>query len=83
MKVSQFPAFPTSPTTSLLMKRILLATLGLVGLLVGLGFIMPAVAWWRAHGPALMPVALPLLAGTGLAAAGAFTLFRSLVPTRR
>ncbi len=65
------------------MKRFLFATFGLVGLLVGLAFIMPAVAWWRAHGLAPLQVALPLLAGAAISLAGSLALFRSLVPTHR
>ena len=48
------------------MKRILLIVAGIVGVLVGLGFIMPAVAWWRQSGPDGLRVMLPLLLGTAL-----------------
>ena len=45
------------------MKRILLLVAGVAGTLVGLGFIMPAVAWWRQSGFDGVRVALPLLLG--------------------
>ncbi len=64
------------------MKRTLLALLGTVGLLVGLGFILPAVAWWQAHGLALPQVVLPLILGTVLCGAAGATLMRSIFPAR-
>ncbi len=48
------------------MKRILLLVAGVAGALVGLGFIMPAVAWWRQSGFDGLRVALPLLLGAVL-----------------
>ncbi len=48
------------------MKRILLLVAGVAGGLVGLGFIMPAVAWWRQSGFDGLRVALPLLLGVVL-----------------
>ncbi len=44
------------------MKRILLVA-GVAGVPVALGFIMPAVAWWRQSGFDGVRVALPLLLG--------------------
>ena len=32
------------------MKRILIITIGIIGVLVGMGFVMPAVAQWRQEG---------------------------------
>ncbi len=48
------------------MKRILLLVAGVAGVPVALGFIMPAVAWWRQSGFDGLRVALPLLLGVGL-----------------
>ncbi len=45
------------------MKRILLLVAGVAGVPVALGFIMPAVAWWRQSGFDGVRVALPLLLG--------------------
>ena len=45
------------------MKRILLLVAGVAGVPVALGFIMPAVAWWRQSGFDGLRVALPLLLG--------------------
>lgn len=53
------------------MKRILLLSAGVVGVLVGLGLIMPAVALWRSGSPQTLNIILPLLIGGGLLA-GAF-----------
>ncbi len=47
------------------MKRILLVA-GVAGVPVALGFIMPAVAWWRQSGFDGVRVALPLLLGVVL-----------------
>lgn len=44
------------------MKRILLVA-GVAGGLIALGFILPAVAWWRQSGFDGVRVALPLLLG--------------------
>ena len=49
------------------MKRILLLVAGAAGVLIALGFILPAVAWWRQSGFDGMRVALPLLLGVVLA----------------
>lgn len=59
------------------MKRILLALVGLLALLVGLGFIMPAVAWWQARGIALGAVLLPLGLGGVLLAGSVFAFVKS------
>ena len=48
------------------MKRILLLVAGVAGGLVGPGFILPAVAWWRQSGFDGLRVALPLLLGVVL-----------------
>jgi len=48
------------------MKRILPLVAGVAGVPVALGFIMPAVAWWRQSGFDGVRVALPLLLGVGL-----------------
>jgi hypothetical protein len=48
------------------MKRILLLVAGVAGGLIALGFILPAVAWWRQSGFDGVRVALPLLLGVGL-----------------
>ena len=48
------------------MKRILLLVAGVAGVPVALGFILPAVAWWRQSGFDGVRVALPLLLGVGL-----------------
>ncbi len=53
------------------MKRILIIVAGIVGVLIGLGFIMPAVAWWRQSGPDASHVMLPLLLGGVLMLGGA------------
>ena len=45
------------------MKRILLLVAGVAGGLIALGFILPAVAWWRQSGFDGVRVALPLLLG--------------------
>jgi hypothetical protein len=44
--------------------------LGLVAFYVGLGFVMPAIAYLRSHGIPLVLVALPLMAGTTVSVAG-------------
>jgi hypothetical protein len=44
------------------MKRILVITIGIIGVLVGMGFVMPAVAQWRHEGAMTrLSVALLLL----------------------
>lgn len=48
------------------MKRILLLVAGVAGGLIALGFILPAVAWWRQSGFDGVRVALPLLLGVVL-----------------
>ena len=48
------------------MKRILLLVAGVAGVPVALGFILPAVAWWRQGGFDGVRVALPLLLGVVL-----------------
>lgn len=53
------------------MKRILLALAGVAALLVGLGFIMPAIALFHRNGSVSMGVMGPLALGTMLAGAGA------------
>lgn len=60
------------------MKRILFILTGIIALMVGLGFILPAVAWWRSHGMAMGPVLLPLLFGVGLLAAAGLAFGRAL-----
>ena len=60
------------------MKRILLVITGIVGALVGLGFIMPAVAWWHRHGPDLGAVLLPLILGGGLVAGASFVFAKGV-----
>ena len=65
------------------MKRILFTLAGVVAVLVGLGFVMPAVALWRQEGAlAGVNVAL-LLLGVVLALGGgalAATAFRKVRP---
>lgn len=58
------------------MKRILLIVAGVVGVLVGLGLIMPAVAWWRSSGLDSLKVMLPLLIGVALVLGALFALFK-------
>ena len=48
------------------MKRTTLLVAGLVGLLLALGFIMPAVAWLRQHGFDGRAVLMPLILGGAL-----------------
>ena len=45
------------------MKRILLIVAGIVGVLVGLGLILPAVALWRQGSPETSNIVVPLLFG--------------------
>jgi hypothetical protein len=56
------------------MKRTLLIAAGIVGILVGAGLIMPAVAWWRQNGPDGRAVVIPLAFGTALVLSALFTL---------
>ena len=64
------------------MKRILLMGAGVVGVLVGLGFIMPAVAWWRQGGTDTLRVILPLLLGVALMAGASLALIKGASRTR-
>ncbi|HTH48140.1 MAG TPA: hypothetical protein VMB21_11550 [Candidatus Limnocylindria bacterium] len=58
------------------MKRILLLVAGVVGVLVGLGLIMPAVALWRSGSPQTSSIAFPLFLGLGLVAAAVLALVK-------
>ena len=64
------------------MKRILLIGAGVVGVLVGLGFIMPAVAWWRQGGMDALRVILPLFLGVALMAGALLALIKGAGRTR-
>ena len=61
------------------MKRILLLIAGPAGFLVGLGFILPAVALWRSGSPDTVMIAGPLLLGGVLIGASVFAVHRGLV----
>lgn len=58
------------------MKRILLIVAGIVGVLVGLGLIMPAVALWRDQGPGARDLMPPLLIGVALVLGALFAIVR-------
>ena len=64
------------------MKRILFLVAGVAGLLIGLGFIMPAVAqWW--HEGAMPSSSVALLAlGIGLSMAGVGAALRGIAQGR-
>jgi 4-hydroxybenzoate polyprenyltransferase len=64
------------------MKRILLMGAGVVGVLVGLGFIMPAVALWRQGGTDTLRVILPLFLGVALMAGALLALLKGASRTR-
>ncbi|MGC3959065.1 MAG: hypothetical protein QM813_14315 [Verrucomicrobiota bacterium] len=53
------------------MKRTINITLGIVAILVGLGFVMPAVAQWRHEGAMTGMSIMLCLLGTVLTLAGA------------
>ncbi len=57
------------------MKRILLTLAGVVGLLIGLGFIMPAFALWRHGSPGTFDIVVPSALGCVLMLGGAVPLF--------
>ena len=57
------------------MKRILLIVAGIVGLLIGLGLIMPAVALWRQGSPETFDIVVPSALGCVLMLGGAVPLF--------
>ena len=64
------------------MKRTLLLVAGVAGLLIGLGFIMPAVALWR-HEGSMPGSSITLLAlGIGLSIAGIGAALRGIVQGR-
>ena len=64
------------------MKRMLFLSLGAIGVLVGLGFILPAVALWR-HEGSLASSNLALLAlGVGLSLTGIGAAWRGLHASR-
>ena len=58
------------------MKRILLFSAGVVGVLIGLGLIMPAVALWRSDSQQTSGIVLPLLLGVGLVAGALLALVK-------
>jgi hypothetical protein len=58
------------------MKRILLLIAGVVGVLVGLGLIMPAVALWRDQGPGSRDIMPPLLIGVALVLGALFAIIK-------
>ena len=64
------------------MKRILLLVAGIVGVLVGLGLIMPAVALWRQDSSQTSNIVLPLLLGGGLVAGAWVALVRGAAKSR-
>jgi hypothetical protein len=64
------------------MKRILLLVAGVAGLLIGLGFIMPAVALWR-HEGSMPGSSVALLAlGIGLSMTGVGAALRGIAQGR-
>ena len=65
------------------MKKLLLSVAALVGLLVGLGFIMPAVALWRDQGALHAGGVWPVLGGVILMLAGLAAGVTALRPQRR
>lgn len=58
------------------MKRVILSLAGVAGLLIGTGFIFPAVALWRSGSPDTAMIFGPLLLGI-LLVAGAAVAFRA------
>lgn len=60
------------------MKRILLVLAGVAALLVGLGFIMPAIALLQRNGSLSIGIVGPLALGTLLAVAGIVVFVRLL-----
>lgn len=58
------------------MKRVLLSLAGVAGLLIGTGFIFPAVALWRSGSPDTAMIFGPLVLGI-LLVAGALLAFWS------
>jgi hypothetical protein len=64
------------------MKRLLFATAGIVGLLVGAAFIMPAVAKWHRYGPDGGDVMGPLVLGTLIGLASLSSLVKATLGHR-
>jgi len=62
------------------MKPSLLIVIGLIGVLVGLGFVFPAIAHWRESGSIAIGSIMLLLLGLGLTAGG---LLSGLTGVRR
>jgi hypothetical protein len=60
------------------MKRTLLLSLGAIGVLVGAGFILPAVALWRHDGSLASSNATLLALGVGLSLTGIGAAWRGL-----
>lgn len=64
------------------MKRILYLVAGAAGFLVGLGFIMPAIALWRRGSPDTPMVVGPLLLGLFLIVAAVAAARRGMARPR-
>lgn len=64
------------------MKRSLILIAGVIGILVGFGFIMPAIALWRSGSPDTAMIFGPLLLGAVLLGAAALAVCKAMVRDR-
>ncbi len=64
------------------MKRLLFAIAGIVGLLVGAAFIMPAAAKWHRYGPEGGDIMGPMVLGTLIVLASLSSLVKATLGQR-